>query len=45
MDREVVEERVVAMDAVVASSNDGGVQGSRSGRPGEENQSWRRQLI
>lgn len=34
MDREVVEERVVAMDAVVASSNDGGVQGSRSGRPG-----------
>lgn len=33
MDREVVEESVVAMDAVVASSNDGGVQG-RSDRPG-----------
>lgn len=36
MDREVVEERVVAIDAVVASSNDGGVHGRRSGRPGEE---------
>lgn len=35
MEREVVEERVVAIDAVVASSNDGGVHG-RSGRPGEE---------
>ena len=34
MDREVVEDRVVAMEAVVASSKDGGVQGSRSGRPG-----------
>lgn len=34
IDREVVEERVVAIDAVVASSNDGGVHGSRSGRPG-----------
>lgn len=34
MDREVVEERVVAIDAVVASSNDGGVHGRRSGRPG-----------
>lgn len=33
MDREVVEERVVAIDAVVASSNDGGVHGRRSGRP------------
>lgn len=36
IDREVVEERVVAIDAVVASSNDGGVHGRRSGRP------WRR---
>lgn len=34
MDSEVVEERVVAMEAVVASSKDGGVQG-RSGRPGD----------
>lgn len=34
MDREVVEDRVVAIDAVVASSNDGGVHGRRSGRPG-----------
>lgn len=33
MDREVVEERVVAIDAVVASSKDGGVHGRRSGRP------------
>lgn len=33
MDSDVVEESVVAIDAVVASSNDGGVQG-RSGRPG-----------
>ena len=32
MDREVVEERVVAIDAVVASSNEGGVHG-RSARP------------
>lgn len=30
-----MEESVVAIDAVVASSNDGGVQGRRSGRPGE----------
>lgn len=36
MDREVVEESVVAMEAVVASSNDGGVQGRRSGRPERE---------
>lgn len=36
MDREVVEERVVAIDAVVASSNDGGVHGRRSGRPERE---------
>lgn len=35
MDREVVEDRVVAMDAVVASSNEGGVHGRRSGRPGD----------
>lgn len=35
MDSEVVEESVVAIDAVVASSNDGGVQG-RSGRPRED---------
>lgn len=35
MDSEVVEERVVAIDAVVASSNDGGVHGRRSGRPRE----------
>lgn len=35
MDREVVEDRVVAIDAVVASSNEGGVQGRRSGRPGD----------
>lgn len=28
-----VEDRVVAMEAVVASSKDGGVQGRRSGRP------------
>lgn len=35
MDSEVVEERVVAIDAVVASSNDGGVHG-RSARPGGE---------
>lgn len=35
MDSEVVEESVVAIDAVVASSNDGGVQGRRSGRPGD----------
>lgn len=34
MDREVVEDRVVAIEAVVASSKEGGVQGSRSGRPG-----------
>lgn len=33
MDREVVEESVVAMEAVVASSNEGGVQGSTSVRP------------
>lgn len=33
MDREVVEESVVAMEAVVASSKDGGVQGSTSPRP------------
>lgn len=33
MEREVVEDRVVAIDAVVASSKDGGVQGRRSGRP------------
>ena len=32
MDRDV-EDRVVAMEAVVASSKDGGVQGKRSGRP------------
>lgn len=32
MDSEVVEERVVAIEAVVASSKEGGVQGS-SGRP------------
>lgn len=32
MDRDV-EDRVVAMDAVVASSKEGGVQGRRSGRP------------
>lgn len=32
MEREV-EDRVVAMEAVVASSKDGGVQGRRSGRP------------
>lgn len=39
MDKEVVEERVVAIDAVVASSNDGGVHGRRSGRPdGKKNQ-------
>lgn len=36
MDSEVVEESVVAIDAVVASSNEGGVQGRRSGRPGED---------
>lgn len=36
MDSEVVEESVVAIDAVVASSKDGGVQGRRSGRPGED---------
>lgn len=36
MDSEVVEESVVAMDAVVASSNDGGVHGRRSGRPGDD---------
>lgn len=36
MDRDVVEERVVAIDAVVASSNDGGVHGRRSGRPERE---------
>lgn len=36
MDSEVVEERVVAIDAVVASSKDGGVHGRRSGRPGEK---------
>lgn len=41
MDREVVEERVVAMDAVVASSNDGGVQGRRSGRPTGQNENHR----
>lgn len=41
MDREVVEDRVVAIDAVVASSNEGGVHGRRSGRPGEENMSRR----
>lgn len=35
MDRDV-EDRVVAMDAVVASSKDGGVQGRRSERPVEE---------
>lgn len=35
MEREV-DDRVVAMEAVVASSKDGGVQGRRSGRPGEE---------
>lgn len=42
MDSEVVEERVVAMEAVVASSKDGGVQG-RSGRPEGTTQrrSWR----
>lgn len=34
MDSEVVEERVVAIEAVVASSKEGGVQGS-SGRPEE----------
>lgn len=32
MEREV-DDRVVAMEAVVASSKDGGVQGRRSGRP------------
>lgn len=32
MERDV-EDRVVAMEAVVASSKDGGVQGKRSGRP------------
>lgn len=32
MERDV-EDRVVAMEAVVASSKEGGVQGSRSGRP------------
>lgn len=36
MDKDVVDERVVAIDAVVASSNDGGVQGRRSGRPGRK---------
>lgn len=36
MEREVVEESVVAMEAVVASSNDGGVQGSTSERPERE---------
>lgn len=36
MDKDVVDERVVAIDAVVASSNDGGVHGRRSGRPGRE---------
>lgn len=36
MDSDVVEESVVAIDAVVASSNDGGVQGRRSGRPEED---------
>lgn len=36
MDREVVEERVVAIDAVVASSNEGGVHGRWSARPGGE---------
>lgn len=35
MDRDV-EDRVVAMEAVVASSKEGGVQGRRSGRPVEE---------
>lgn len=34
MEREV-DDRVVAMEAVVASSKDGGVQGRRSGRPVE----------
>ena len=38
MDKEVVEERVVAIDAVVASSNEGGVHGRRSGRPGRRKQ-------
>lgn len=37
MDSEVVEDRVVAMEAVVASSKEGGVQGS-SGRPVETRQ-------
>lgn len=32
MEREV-DDRVVAMEAVVASSKEGGVQGRRSGRP------------
>jgi hypothetical protein len=41
MDREVVEESVVAMEAVVASSNDGGVQGRRSGRPEREREETR----
>lgn len=38
MDKEVVEESVVAIDAVVASSNDGGVHGRRSGLPGGRTQ-------
>lgn len=38
MDKEVVEESVVAIDAVVASSNDGGVHGRRSGLPGGQTQ-------
>lgn len=42
MDSEVVEERVVAMEAVVASSKEGGVQGS-SGRPEETSQVRSRQ--
>lgn len=37
MDREVVEDSVVAMEAVVASSNEGGVQGSTSVRPETRN--------
>lgn len=36
MEREVVEESEVAMEAVVASSNEGGVQGSTSARPETE---------
>lgn len=45
MDKEVVEESVVAIDAVVASSNDGGVHGRRSGLPGGQTQVQSLQFI